>query len=164
MYSTLCGTVSTCMYVQFIKSGRLRHFPNIHGGLGGVYQTPCVVFTGHPSLRCGDAVHFMEAWGNSPKNCVIFTGTRLCVCMYCVYCVCVCTVCTMYCMYCMHCMYNYFLLYFRTRLWLSPCTGPLSTNQHEGICTAMMVAVCTVLFSRAGILLPHWSTTQLLCC
>ncbi|XP_064382398.1 integrator complex subunit 9-like isoform X2 [Halichondria panicea] len=58
---------------EFIKSGRLRHFPNIHGGLGSVYQTPCVVFTGHPSLRCGDAVHFMEAWGSSPKNCVIFT-------------------------------------------------------------------------------------------
>ncbi len=105
MYSTLCGTVSTCMYVQFIKSGRLRHFPNIHGGLGGVYQTPCVVFTGHPSLRCGDAVHFMEAWGNSPKNCVIFTGTCLCVCV-CVYCMC--CVC-MYCMYCMHCVYMYVL-------------------------------------------------------
>ena len=44
------------------------------GDLGGVYQTPCVVFTGHPSLRCGDAVHFMEVWGSSPKNAVIFTG------------------------------------------------------------------------------------------
>ena len=44
------------------------------GELGSVYQTPCVVFTGHPSLRCGDAVHFMEAWGDSPKNAVIFTG------------------------------------------------------------------------------------------
>ncbi len=59
---------------QFISSGRLRHFPHIHGELGGVYKTPCVVFTGHPSLRCGDAVHFMEAWGGSNKNCVIFTG------------------------------------------------------------------------------------------
>lgn len=58
---------------EFVSSGRLKYFPNIHSGLGSVYQTPCVVFTGHPSLRCGDAVHFMEAWGNSPKNCVIFT-------------------------------------------------------------------------------------------
>lgn len=58
---------------QFISSGRLKHFPNVHGGLGAVYQSPCVVFTGHPSLRCGDAVHFMEAWGNSAKNAIIFT-------------------------------------------------------------------------------------------
>ena len=46
------------------------------GDLGNVYQTPCVVFAGHPSLRCGDAVHFMEAWGSSSKNSVIFTGER----------------------------------------------------------------------------------------
>ena len=32
------------------------------------------MFTGHPSLRCGDAVHFMEVWGTSNKNSVIFTG------------------------------------------------------------------------------------------
>ena len=39
------------------------------GDLGGVYQTPCVVFTGHPSLRCGDAVHFMEVWGRFTQKC-----------------------------------------------------------------------------------------------
>lgn len=44
------------------------------GDLGTVYQTPCVVFTGHPSLRCGDAVHFMDIWGSNNKNAVIFTG------------------------------------------------------------------------------------------
>lgn len=60
-------------HAEFIKSGRLKPFPNIHGELGSVYQSPCVVFTGHPSLRCGDAVHFMEAWGSSQKNAVIFT-------------------------------------------------------------------------------------------
>lgn len=59
-------------HAEFLKSGRLQHFPNIHGDLGSVYQTPCVVFTGHPSLRCGDAVHFMEVWGTSGKNAVIF--------------------------------------------------------------------------------------------
>ena len=46
------------------------------GELGSVYQTPCVVFTGHPTLRCGDAVHFMETWGSSNKNAVIFTGEK----------------------------------------------------------------------------------------
>ncbi|CAI8036306.1 Integrator complex subunit 9 [Geodia barretti] len=77
----LCDAKKTKVYLpeqpfphaEFIKSGRLRHFPNIHGDLGSVYQTPCVVFTGHPSLRCGDSVHFMEAWGGSSKNAVIFT-------------------------------------------------------------------------------------------
>lgn len=39
-----------------------------------MYQSPCVVFTGHPSLRCGDSVHFMETWGSSAKNAVFFTG------------------------------------------------------------------------------------------
>ncbi len=33
-----------------------------------------MVFTGHPSLRCGDAVHFMEEWGSNSNNAVIFTG------------------------------------------------------------------------------------------
>ena len=47
------------------------------GDLGSVYQTPCVVFTGHPSLRCGDAVHFMDIWGSNNKNAVIFTGKVL---------------------------------------------------------------------------------------
>ena len=44
-------------------------------GLSGCFKTPCVVFTGHPSLRYGDVVHFMELWGKSSGNTVIFTGT-----------------------------------------------------------------------------------------
>jgi integrator complex subunit 9 len=48
-------------------------FTSIHYGLSNVMRTPCVVFTGHPSLRFGDAVHFMELWGGSALNSVIFT-------------------------------------------------------------------------------------------
>lgn len=44
-------------------------------GLSGCFKTPCVVFAGHPSLRYGDVVHFMELWGKSSGNTVIFTGT-----------------------------------------------------------------------------------------
>lgn len=33
-----------------------------------------MVFTGHPSLRFGDVVHFMELWGKSSLNTIIFTG------------------------------------------------------------------------------------------
>jgi len=32
------------------------------------------MFTGHPSLRCGGAVHLMEAWRNNPNNAIFFTG------------------------------------------------------------------------------------------
>jgi hypothetical protein len=32
------------------------------------------MFCGHPSLRFGDAVHFIQLWGSNPQNLVIFTG------------------------------------------------------------------------------------------
>lgn len=35
---------------------------------------PCIVFCGHPSLRFGDAVHFIDMWGSSPQNAILFTG------------------------------------------------------------------------------------------
>ena len=47
-------------------------------GLSSCFKTPCVVFTGHPSLRYGDVVHFMELWGKSSGNTVIFTGKLSC--------------------------------------------------------------------------------------
>ena len=47
-------------------------------GLSSCFKTPCVVFAGHPSLRYGDVVHFMELWGKSSGNTVIFTGTCSC--------------------------------------------------------------------------------------
>ncbi|XP_006820079.1 LOW QUALITY PROTEIN: integrator complex subunit 9-like [Saccoglossus kowalevskii] len=58
---------------ELVKGGRLKHFPSIHGEFTNQFKTPCVVFTGHPSLRFGDAVHFMELWGKSSMNTVIFT-------------------------------------------------------------------------------------------
>lgn len=61
-------------HAQLVKSGRLKHFPNIHvEGFSNEFRCPCIVFAGHPSLRFGDAVHFMELWGNSPNNTVVFT-------------------------------------------------------------------------------------------
>jgi len=38
------------------------------------FKCPCIVFTGHPSLRIGDAIHFIELWGKSANNSIIFTG------------------------------------------------------------------------------------------
>ena len=45
--------------------------------LSNNFKSPCVVFTGHPSLRYGDVIHFMELWRNNNKNTVIFIGKYL---------------------------------------------------------------------------------------
>lgn len=59
-------------HADYLKSGRLRQFPSIHGDLSECFQTPCVIFTGHPSLRCGDVVHFINLWKSNSKNSIIF--------------------------------------------------------------------------------------------
>lgn len=41
-------------------------------------RTPSVVFAGHPSLRCGDVVHILAQFGQSTRNSLILTGTRMC--------------------------------------------------------------------------------------
>uniref|UniRef100_H2YM05 Integrator complex subunit 9 n=1 Tax=Ciona savignyi TaxID=51511 RepID=H2YM05_CIOSA len=57
---------------QLIELGRLKVFSSIHDGLSYGFKKPCIVFAGHPSLRMGDAVHFVEMWGKSPLNSIIF--------------------------------------------------------------------------------------------
>eukprot|EP00795_Rhopilema_esculentum_P000765 gene765-10494_t len=59
-------------HAEHIKTGRLRHFKSLQDGFSSAFKTPCIVFTGHPSLRFGDAVHFMNLWGKSSNNTVIF--------------------------------------------------------------------------------------------
>jgi len=57
------------------KNARLKHFSGIHTDtFNNEFKTPCVVFTGHPSLRFGDVVHLIELWGSSPNNLIVFTG------------------------------------------------------------------------------------------
>ena len=31
------------------------------------------MFCGHPSLRFGDVIHFLELWGSNPNNTIVFT-------------------------------------------------------------------------------------------
>ncbi|EDO39014.1 predicted protein [Nematostella vectensis] len=77
----LCQSKQTKVYLpeppfphaELLKEARLKVFSNLHNGFSSSFKTPCVVFTGHPSLRYGDAVHFMEIWGKSGNNTVIFT-------------------------------------------------------------------------------------------
>ncbi|KAK7111966.1 hypothetical protein V1264_011503 [Littorina saxatilis] len=59
-------------HAELVNSGRLKHFKDINE-LGSDFRMPCVLFTGHPSLRMGDVVHFMENWSQNPANAIIFT-------------------------------------------------------------------------------------------
>ena len=49
-------------------------YPYITDGLQNDFKSPCIVFAGHPSLRMGDVVHFIELWGRSASNTILFTG------------------------------------------------------------------------------------------
>lgn len=61
-------------HAQLVRGGRLKPFSSIQAeGFTADFHTPCIVFAGHPSLRFGDVVHFMELWGPSSNNVVIFT-------------------------------------------------------------------------------------------
>ena len=57
-----------------VRGGRLKSFSSLgNDSVSSEYRQPCVVFTGHPTLRCGDVVHFMQLWANNPNNLVVFT-------------------------------------------------------------------------------------------
>ncbi|KHN85604.1 Integrator complex subunit 9 -like protein, partial [Toxocara canis] len=56
-----------------MRGGRLKVFESLHGALCHQIKTPCILFTGHPSLRFGEAVRFLELWGNNPRNAIIMT-------------------------------------------------------------------------------------------
>ncbi|XP_062912556.1 integrator complex subunit 9 [Mobula hypostoma] len=60
-------------HAELIQTNKLKHYPSIHGEFSNDFKQPCVVFTGHPSLRFGDVVHFLELWGKSSLNTIIFT-------------------------------------------------------------------------------------------
>ena len=60
-------------HADLLAKGRLKNFSSIHSGLTRDFHSPCVVFAGHPSLRLGDVVHFIELWGRSSSNTIIFT-------------------------------------------------------------------------------------------
>ncbi|KZS03299.1 Integrator complex subunit 9 [Daphnia magna] len=60
-------------HAHLIKNGRLKHFPSLHAeGFTNEYRQPCVVFCGHPSLRFGNVVHFIELWGNHSNHSIVF--------------------------------------------------------------------------------------------
>lgn len=57
-----------------MRSARLRAFKSLQDeSVHTEYRQPCVVFCGHPSLRFGEVVHFVELWGSNPANLIVFT-------------------------------------------------------------------------------------------
>eukprot|EP01137_Pigoraptor_chileana_P003954 Opistho-2@2548 len=55
------------------NSGRLFELKCADGSMASVYREPCVVFCSHPSLRMGDAVHFLERWSGDPNSTLLLT-------------------------------------------------------------------------------------------
>eukprot|EP01129_Flabellula_baltica_P003495 TRINITY_DN13248_c0_g1_i1.p1 TRINITY_DN13248_c0_g1~~TRINITY_DN13248_c0_g1_i1.p1 ORF type:complete len:648 (+),score=125.18 TRINITY_DN13248_c0_g1_i1:143-2086(+) len=55
---------------HFIESGFLKVLPNLNDGRSTIHE-PCVVFTGHPSIRFGDTVTLLNNWKGNPKNTLI---------------------------------------------------------------------------------------------
>lgn len=63
------------LHAQYVRSGRIKHFTCIsEESFNNEFRHPCIVFTGHPSLRYGDVVHFVELWKNCAQNMILFTG------------------------------------------------------------------------------------------
>uniref|UniRef100_A0A336LRJ7 CSON002133 protein n=1 Tax=Culicoides sonorensis TaxID=179676 RepID=A0A336LRJ7_CULSO len=61
-------------HASLVKNARLKHFQHIYSdGFSSEFRQPCIVFCGHPSLRFGDIVHFIEMWGSNPLHTIIFT-------------------------------------------------------------------------------------------
>lgn len=61
-------------HASLVKNSRLKHFKHIYSpGFSTEFRQPCVVFCGHPSLRFGDVVHFVEQWGSNSQHTIIFT-------------------------------------------------------------------------------------------
>lgn len=65
-------------YAESVRTGHLKHFKAIYEGLNEEFRTPCLVFAGHPSLRFGDVVHFMELWAADPQSLVVLTEPDFC--------------------------------------------------------------------------------------
>lgn len=60
------------LHGELVKSGFLKVYPSINAQFNEDFNQPCIVFASHPSLRFGEACHFVELWKSSPANSFIF--------------------------------------------------------------------------------------------
>ena len=62
------------LHASFVRTGRVKHYSSVDTEcFSNDFKNPCIVFTGHPCLRFGEVVHFIELWGNSSNNLIAFT-------------------------------------------------------------------------------------------
>lgn len=57
-----------------MRENRIKVYDSVSGAFSKEYKSPCIVFTGHPSLRIGNVVNFLELWGQDKKSVIISTG------------------------------------------------------------------------------------------
>ena len=67
---------SPFQHAELAKSGLLKIYPGITSKFNDDFHQPCILFASHPSLRFGEACHFVELWKNSPNNSLIFTDSE----------------------------------------------------------------------------------------
>jgi integrator complex subunit 9 len=68
-------------YQDLMACGALGHFRSTHASpwltgqesFPGCFRTPCVALAGHTSLRCGQALHFLNAWKHDARNLLVLT-------------------------------------------------------------------------------------------
>jgi integrator complex subunit 9 len=58
---------------ELIRAGFLKVYSCINSKFSDEFHQPCILFASHPSLRFGEACHFVELWKNLPNNSFIFT-------------------------------------------------------------------------------------------
>ncbi|GMR59572.1 hypothetical protein PMAYCL1PPCAC_29767 [Pristionchus mayeri] len=61
---------------RMMETKKIKVYDSIYGEFSRELKTPCVIITGHPSLRVGDAAHLIEMWGNDPRNAVIISDAE----------------------------------------------------------------------------------------
>eukprot|EP00047_Mylnosiga_fluctuans_P020724 m.95563 g.95563 ORF g.95563 m.95563 type:complete len:578 (-) comp8606_c0_seq2:256-1989(-) len=54
-----------------VANGTLLHFDSLNEDFLRAYREPCVVFADHPSLRMGDAIHFLKLWRANANSAVV---------------------------------------------------------------------------------------------
>lgn len=80
----LCDSKQTLVYAaespfqhgELLKNGLLKTYSSITSKFNDEFIQPCILFASHPSLRFGEACHFVEMWKNSPNNSFIFTDSE----------------------------------------------------------------------------------------
>ncbi|CAF0809066.1 unnamed protein product [Brachionus calyciflorus] len=80
----LCSSKQTLVYAaecpfqhgELLKNGFLKTYPGITSKFNDEFHQPCILFASHPSLRFGEACHFVDLWKNSPNNSFIFTDSE----------------------------------------------------------------------------------------